>query len=214
MLGPAAKFVACSSEPIGGQSDTLLPYLIVHQTITGRSTRISMIADEYLGLEDAALLAQCEVHTYRSSGPGGQHRNKTSSAVRLYHRPTGLAGKGEEDRSQHVNKRRALRRLRLTLATDLLDEVDPDKYAPSVLLAGCITAGRLELRRKDERALPAINEVLSLLQASGGRLREVAGAIGISTANLVKFFHIDPQVWRKVDHVRQAFGLNSLKSPT
>lgn len=199
---------------MGEQSDNLLPYLIVDQTITGRSTPIAMIADEYLELEDAALLAQCEVHTYRSSGPGGQHRNKTSSAVRLHHGPTGLTGKGEEDRSQHVNKRRALRRLRLTLATDLLDEVDPETYTPSALLAGCITAGRLELRRKDERAMQAINEILSLLQSHGGRLREVAGAIGISTGNLVKFFHIDPQVWRKVSHIRQAFGLNSLKSPT
>ncbi len=173
-----------------------------------------MQAMKYLELDDAALLIQCEVHTYRSSGPGGQHRNKTSSAVRLHHQPTRLIAKGEEDRSQHVNKRRALRRLRLTLATDLLDEVDPANYAPSPLLAGCIREGRLELRRKDERAMPAINEVLSLLQASGGRLREVAGAIGISTGNLVKFFHIDPQVWRKVGHIRQAFGLNALKSPT
>ncbi len=170
-----------------------------------------MQAMKYLELDDAALLIQCEVHTYRSSGPGGQHRNKTSSAVRLHHQPTRLIAKGEEDRSQHVNKRRALRRLRLTLATDLLDEVDPASYVPSALLAGCISEGRLELRRKDERALFVINEVLSLLHSSGGRLREVAAAIGISTANLVKFFSIDPQVWRKVSHIRKENGLCALK---
>jgi len=170
-----------------------------------------MNAQQYLELEDPALLGQCEVHTYRASGPGGQHRNKTSSAVRLHHQPTRLIAKGEEDRSQHVNKRRALRRLRLTLATDLLDEVDPANYLPSPLLAGCISDGRLELRRKDERALFVINEVLSLLHSHGGRLREAAGAIGISTANLVKFFGIDSQVWRKVSHIRKENNLSDLK---
>ncbi len=170
-----------------------------------------MNAKEYLELEDQALLGQCEVHTYRSSGPGGQHRNKTSSAVRLHQQPTRLIAQGEEDRSQHVNKRRALRRLRLTLATDFLDEVDPANYAPSALLASCISDGRLELPRKDERALFVINEVLSLLHSSEGRLREVAEAIGISTANLVKFFSIDPQVWRKVSHIRKENNLNALK---
>ena len=54
-----------------------------------------MNAQQYLELEDSALLGQCEVHTYRSSGPGGQHRNKTSSAVRLHHQPTRLIAKGE-----------------------------------------------------------------------------------------------------------------------
>lgn len=171
-----------------------------------------MAVRDYLELDDSALLIQCEVHTYRSSGPGGQHRNKTSSAVRLHHRPTGLIAKGEEDRSQHINKRRALRRLRMTLATDVLEEVDPGSYAPSGLLAGCITAGRLELGRKDERALFVINELLSVLQSCTGHVSEAAEAIGVSTGNLVKFFNIDPQVWRKVSGIRQANGLKALKS--
>lgn len=46
-------------------------------------------AVDYLSLTDAELLRQCNVDTYRASGPGGQHRNKTESAVRLRHTPTG-----------------------------------------------------------------------------------------------------------------------------
>ena len=168
-------------------------------------------AESYLALEDSALLAQCEVHTYRSSGPGGQKKNKTSSAVRLHHQPTGLVSKGEEERSQHVNKARALRRLRFSLATDLLSEVDLDTYSPSSRLETCLHGGKLELRLKDHRSLFVINEVLSLLHSNRGRVSEAATAIGISTANLVKFLQIHPRVWRKVDHIREVSGLNSLK---
>src|SRR5437899_10680650 len=67
---------------------------------------------DWTGLTDAALLAQCEVDTYRASGPGGQKRNKTSSAVRLRHTPTGLITIAEGSRSQHENTANALTRLR------------------------------------------------------------------------------------------------------
>ena len=70
---------------------------------------------QWIDLSDAQLLAQCEVDTYRASGPGGQKRNKTSSAVRLRHPPSGLLVIAEESRSQHENKARALRRLRKAL---------------------------------------------------------------------------------------------------
>src|ERR1700754_4828578 len=65
-------------------------------------------------LSDAQLLDQCAVDTYRASGPGGQKRNKTSSAVRLRHLPSGLIVIAEESRSQHENKAKALKRLRQT----------------------------------------------------------------------------------------------------
>ena len=69
----------------------------------------------YLTLEDHELLAQCHVDRYRSHGPGGQKRNKTSSAVRLRHRLTGLAVKAAEDRSQQVNLLCSARRSGLSL---------------------------------------------------------------------------------------------------
>src|SRR6186997_1344544 len=68
------------------------------------------------------LLAQCEVDTYRASGPGGQKRNKTSSAVRLRHVPTGLIVIAEESRSQHENKAKALQRIRQALFLKLRGE--------------------------------------------------------------------------------------------
>ncbi|MYJ01125.1 MAG: peptide chain release factor-like protein, partial [Chloroflexi bacterium] len=44
----------------------------------------------WLALPDEELLAQCRFERFRVSGPGGQHRNKTDSAVRLTHEPTGV----------------------------------------------------------------------------------------------------------------------------
>src|SRR5881396_2193305 len=80
-------------------------------------------------LSDSQLLEQCEVDTYRASGPGGQKRNKTSSAVRIRHLPSGLIVIAEESRSQHENRARALRRLRQALHLQLREELTTDAVA-------------------------------------------------------------------------------------
>lgn len=64
---------------------------------------------------DDALLAECRVETFRAGGPGGQHQNKTESAVRLTHLPTGITVTARDSRSQHRNRQIALGRLRAAL---------------------------------------------------------------------------------------------------
>jgi len=71
---------------------------------------------DYLRLTDQQLFEQCEMDTFKSSGPGGQHRNKRESSVRLKHVPTGVIAQGVEDRSQHKNRAIALERLRKLIA--------------------------------------------------------------------------------------------------
>ncbi len=62
--------------------------------------------------DDAALLAECDVYTFRATGPGGQSVNTTDSAIRLRHRPSGVTVVCRRERSQLLNKRECLRRLR------------------------------------------------------------------------------------------------------
>jgi len=65
---------------------------------------------------DEELLRECEVDTFRSGGPGGQHVNKVETGVRLTHLPTGLVVSCREERSQHRNKMNCLRKLREEVA--------------------------------------------------------------------------------------------------
>jgi len=60
---------------------------------------------------DEDLLAECEVETFRSSGPGGQNVNKRDTAVRLRHTPTGIVVTCQRERSQYRNKQIALEEL-------------------------------------------------------------------------------------------------------
>jgi hypothetical protein len=150
------------------------------------------------------LLAQCEVDTYRASGPGGQKRNKTSSAVRLRHPPSGLIVIAEESRSQHENKAKALNRLRRAIHLHLRDS--PEGVAVP------LEDGRLHLRSKDPRFWPAAGVVLDVLHAAAGQVSTAAERLGVSTANLVEFLQTDPKLWQEANRLRVQFGLKPLRS--
>lgn len=162
-------------------------------------------------LADRELLARCEVTCYRASGPGGQKRNKTASAVRLRHAGTGLIVIAEESRSQHENRRRALRRLRRALALHCRCRIEDAGAARRLIEACRDKSGRLALGRRDERFWPLVAEVLDVFAAQGARVRETAEALGMSTAALVRLFEADPQLWKQVNEMRRSAGQRPLR---
>ncbi|KDP41122.1 hypothetical protein JCGZ_03613 [Jatropha curcas] len=109
----------------------------------------------YLELSDEELMRQCEMDTFKASGPGGQHRNKRESAVRIKHLPTGVISQAVEDRSQHKNRASALRRLRTHLAL---------KEAAKLL--GLSTGALSRLLLSDDSLRMAVND----LRTSKGNL--------------------------------------------
>ena len=169
-------------------------------------------------LPDDRLLGQCDVDTYRASGPGGQKRNKTSSAVRLRHRPTGLIVIAEESRSQHKNKAKALGRLRRAIFLELRDGPPPGGFAAEAVAAHPDYAaarepgGRLHLSPKDVRFWPAAGVVLDVIAAAGGQVRTSAETLGVTTANLGDFLVADPRLWQAANRVRLQCGLKPLRS--
>ena len=95
---------------------------------------------------DEDLLRECKVETFRSSGPGGQHVNKTESAVRLKHVPSGIVVSSQQERSQHRNKVICLQKLRNKVAQL---NYRPRKRVPTRI---SVTAKRRTLEEKARRS--------------------------------------------------------------
>ncbi|MEK6677107.1 MAG: peptide chain release factor-like protein, partial [Planctomycetota bacterium] len=175
--------------------------LINKQTLSGR---------ELLRLDDEHLVRQCEVDHYRSQGPGGQKRNKTSSAVRIRHLPSGVMVTASEERSQHVNKARAIRRLRLAIAIHVESPSYEDSI-PDVLAEGIKEDGTFRISSKDPRYCQVIHELLCILRASEMAVGDAAQRLNMNTAPFVKLLQSEEKLWERVNQLRSNAGLKPLR---
>jgi len=165
--------------------------------------RVSTSLPDYR-LPDEELLRRCDASSSSTHGPGGQHRNKAESAVRLRHRATGLVVQCEEHAQRSQNRTQALARLRLRLALHDPTPIDPAVLAPH--------RDGLRLRiAMDAPDLPAVAALcVQALGRAQGRVAEAAQALGVSTAQLTKVMALDKEIRAAADAIRRQAGLGPL----
>ena len=172
----------------------------------------------YVLLPDEALLKECSVATLRGSGPGGQHRNKTETGVRLTHDPTGVRGEAFEERSQQRNREAALRRLRMKLALELRAQVElPEEEGQKMAdipahLAAILPSAKQRLGANHPDFAKGVSALLDVLSAAGWRPPVAAKALGCTSSALIKIVGKDKAVLAKVNAERQRAGLKPLKA--
>ena len=158
-----------------------------------------------------ALLRDCRWEAFRGPGPGGQKRNKTSSAVRVTHEPSGLCALAGESRSQSRNRAKALERLRHRLAVELRVPVHLDAFEPPAWLARPSGGnGARKLDRRHEDYLSVLGVVLDVVAAAGGSVSDAARHLGVTTANLVDFLQRDDEALSYVNRLRASERLRPL----
>jgi hypothetical protein len=165
-------------------------------------------------LDPEKLEAECDFKTTRRSGPGGQNRNKVETAVILTHRPTGLAAEASEWRTQGDNRRMALFRLRLKLATEIRRPLSSEAnslYEPSDLWKGRCRGGRIVVNPTHADFPALLAEALDVLADFHHDPRPAANALGCSPSQLVKLVKEEPRAFALLNEHRRQLGLHSLQ---
>lgn len=163
-------------------------------------------------LPDDLLLTECDASTGRSGGPGGQHRNKVETLVRLVHRSSGIDAHAGERRSQIENRAVALRRLRLALAVGVrfpvpIGSIGSDLWKSRVSPA----TGRL-LINPDHHDFPALlAEALDVIAAARWDAGNAALRLQVSASQLIKLVKAHPPAASMWNRARAERGLHALK---
>jgi hypothetical protein len=156
------------------------------------------------------LLAECDIQFLRRSGPGGQHRNKVSTAVVLRHRPTGVRAEASERRSQAENRSVAIGRLRVNLALELRTSRGPEA-SPSPLWGSRSAGGRLEIAAGHDDFPALLAEALDVLAANNFDPRPAGEILRCTPSQLAKLLKKEPRAMSQVNAERVRRGLHPLR---
>ena len=183
-------------------------------------------AHGFLALSDQDLLRQCTVTTQRGSGPGGQHRNKVETGVRIIHEPTDVRAEAFEERCQFSNKATAVKRLRMKLALSLRatvavpplapttdGETPPSPFSIPPQLAAILPSAKNRQLGPNHVDFPkGLSVLLDVLSAVSWSPAAAAKIIGCSTSQIVKIVAHQHASLALVNTERAKLGMGPLKA--
>ncbi|OGV38355.1 MAG: hypothetical protein A2020_08230 [Lentisphaerae bacterium GWF2_45_14] len=148
------------------------------------------------------LTSQCRFDAFKSTGKGGQKRNKTSSALRLIHSPSGISVTADGSRSQNENRSEALRKLRYMIALEYRSAVPVDVPFENI---------EMSLSNKHYHLWTAC--MLDVFYDADFVLKDAAEKCGVSPSKLVKLIYRDTALWQELNRVMTAQGKSPLRAP-
>lgn len=151
-------------------------------------------------MPDAKFLESCRIESCKASGHGGQKVNKTSSAVRLVHLPSGIEASCSESRSQSENRGKALKKLKQNLAVEIRSPVKP-------------ALENVEMSPSNQKYPFWLAFVFDTLNDCEFRISDCAAALSLSTGRFVRLLARDASAWQKVNEERARRNLPQLRFP-
>jgi hypothetical protein len=166
-------------------------------------------------LPEAELLKQCEIGKGRTSGPGGQHRNEVETKVLLKHLPTGVKAQAGERRSAEENRKVAVFRLRLALATKVRTApMASDRFGDTrsdLWKARTTPDGRIVCNPGHHDYPALLAEALNVIGAVAGDPARAALRLSCTPSQMVKLVQEHPPAMAWWNTIRAAHGQHPLR---
>jgi hypothetical protein len=166
----------------------------------------------FLALDDRLLAHASRIEAYQASGPGGQKRNRTYSAIRLTHSATGISVIAEESRSQNENRLKALRRLRMAIALRVRKQ--PGGAGPAIPETITVYFKQdtpLQVNQRNPFYPLVCATILDALYFEQGSIGDASRLLGLSTGRLSRFLGRDRDLLHAANELRSHFNLKPLK---
>jgi hypothetical protein len=148
------------------------------------------------------LLKDCDLDFYRGSGPGGQHRNKVETGVRITHRPSGVVASAGERRSQSENRREAIQRLRIRLAIELRSETADS----ADIVTAWISKGKIRIAESNPEWPAFLTQLLDSLAVNSWDPKRVAEPLQTTPSQILRILKQEPQAWARFTQLRQSLS--------